>query len=143
MAKPAAVHGRFGVTKINNVAAKVIGWEVAIDNAVVKFGLQGMDLDGDSLPWLGKLAGWNDGKIEIEGLWLNEANAANYLTGDTYKLRPGTGGAGTGFFGFTSLIGFTATFIVSSIRAGSKATDSSPATFKATLEIDGAPTYPS
>ena len=142
MAKPAVVHGKFGVTKINNQTAKVIGWDVNVDNAVVRFGLQGMDLDGDGLPWLGKLSGWNDGKIEIEGLWLNEAQAADYLTGATFGLRPGTTGAGSGFFGFTSLVGFTAAFVVSNIRAGSKATDSSPATFRATLEIDGAITWP-
>lgn len=143
MAKPTAVAGKFGVTKINNNAARVVGWDVNVDNSVIKFGVQGMDLDADSQVWLAKLSGWNDGKIEIEAYWLNEAAAANYLTGANFGLRPGTTGAGNGFFGFTALVGFTCSFIVSNIRAGSKATDNQPATFKATLEVDGAITWPS
>jgi hypothetical protein len=144
MAQPiAAVHGKFGVTKINSVVAKVIGWDVNVDNSVVKYGVQGATPDADAQYWLSKLSGWNDGKIEIEAYWDNNAVVANYFTGATYKLRPGTGGAGSGFFGFTALVGFTCDFIVSNIRAGTKAEDGKPATFKATLEVDGPISWPS
>jgi hypothetical protein len=144
MAKPAALHGKFGVTKIGGAIARVVGWDINIDNSVMKYGVQGNDQDADAQVWLNKLSGWNDGKIEIEGYWLNEAIVANQLTGATYGLRPGTTGAGVGIFGFTSVAGnnFQCSFIVGNIRVGSKATDSQPATFRATLEVDGPITYP-
>jgi hypothetical protein len=139
-----AVHGKFGAIKINGNVAKLVGWDVNVDNSVVKYGVEGATPDADGQYWLSKLSGWNDGKIEIEGYWSNEAVAANYFTGATYGLRPGTTGAGAGFFGFTALVGFAVpSFIISNVRMGSKAEDNKPATFRATLEIDGSITWPS
>jgi hypothetical protein len=103
--------------------------------------LQGADIDGDGNVWLSKLKSWNDGKIKIDAYWLNETNPDDYLTGTSFGLRPGLDGSG--MFGVTALVGFTCDFLCAGIVVGNKSEDSKPQIFQATLEIDGAPTYPS
>ena len=143
MAAPiTALAGKVGKITVNSVTVKLASWEVRVNNEVIKYATLSQTADSDSQYWKNTLSGINEATISVRGYWDSNATANAKLTGSTIGLRPGTGGAGTGFFGFTTSDGFTATFVVESITASIDAEGNKPGMFEATLAVDGAITWP-
>ena len=143
MAQPiTAIHGKSGLLTINSVTAKLTSWSVRIGNEVVKYGTFSQTADGNSVYWKNKIAGMSDAVIEVSGYWDSNATAANKLTGTTYLLRPGTTAAGSVVCSYVTGDAFTASVVVASIEADHSAESQKPGAFRATLEVDGAITYP-
>ena len=146
MAQPiTAIAGKYGLIKFASATAKLVGWTINISNSLIEYATTGQTADADSQYWMNVLSGLNSATIEVEGYWDNTGTAANQWTGSAYALRPGTGASGNGTFGFTTTANncFVATVVVESISAGTNAESNKPATFRATLRVDGAVTYPS
>lgn len=146
MAQPiTAIAGKYGLIKFASATAKLVGWTCNINNSIIEYATTGQTADDDSQYWMNVLSGLNSATLEVEGYWDNTATAANQWTGATYGVRPGTGTVGVATLGFTTTANncFVATVVVESISAGTNAESNKPATFRATLRVDGAVTYPS
>ena len=138
----AAVAGKSGILTINSVTAQLTSWSVRISNEVIKYGTFSQTADANSVFWKYALAGMSEASIEVSGYWDSAATVANKWTGTTYLLRPGTTAAGSVVCSFVTGDAFTATVVVASMEADHSAESTKPGAFRATLQVNGAITYP-
>lgn len=142
MAQPiVAIRGFVGSLTVNAVPFKLRSWTVKIQADVMEYAVTGQTADADSTYWKNVLAGLGSGSISVDAYYDHNATPASRAFGDSIKFRPGTGASGTVICLFTTGGGFSATVVVESLEGGIDAEANKPDTIRATLRIDGAPTY--
>jgi hypothetical protein len=139
---PTVLSGKVGILTINATVAKITAWTIRIENDVIAYATTGQTADANTQYWMNKLSHMNNATIDIEAWWTSESVATAKFTGTDYVLRPGTGSAGTVACSFVTGDAFSATVVVRSIEGGINIESNKPSTFRATLEVSGAVTYP-
>lgn len=124
--------GKSGIIQLGSARLYLNEWDMSleVDNEAYMHFEQTPDASG--LDWKGILSGHVTGDATVRGNFDNTGGA--YLPSSKAVWPTG---AGTGFLGYTSLVGFTITYGIIGIRAATGAARPAGAVYEARLKILG------